>query len=273
MADKVWVGTSTLGDWSVAANWSPSGVPGAADNVRIPPGSAVITAGLNQSAVALGYVIFEPGYSATVASAAANLQLTCSRFEFHGTGLAYIDLSASAISASIFNSASAATGLRGLYLKGSALVTVNVLGGKVGLASRPFETATIATVRCVDPKADVWVGSGVSLTTYYQDGGNGELRAAATTVTCYGGVLKTREIGAITTLNANGGEIYPESTGTITTCNCNGGTTDFTGSGAARTVTTLKQNRGSTLIYDPAVLTITTRAAPDDPIRLTAAAA
>lgn len=70
MANKTWVGTDTgnEGDWGTAANWSPSGVPVATDDVRIPAGSNAITGTLNQSAVALGDVIVEEGYTAAIST-------------------------------------------------------------------------------------------------------------------------------------------------------------------------------------------------------------
>jgi len=199
VANKTWVGTSVAGSLSTAANWSPSGVPATTDNVRFPAGSASITAALtalNNTALGgpLGAVIFEPGFSGTVGDSTTNMQFTCTRFEFSGTGLAYIDLEASAIAPQIFATAGASTGSRGLYLIGSALTTLNVESGSVGIAYRSGETSTVATVRAYGPSADVVVGSGTTLTTFYQTAGNSIINCAATTVTLYGGVIHTDEI-------------------------------------------------------------------------------
>lgn len=268
MADKTWIGTT--GDYSAAANWSPANAPVNADNVRIPVGSGTITSGLDQSAVTLGDFIVEPGYSAAIASASANLKIVCTRFIYHGTGLAYIDIQGSTIAPQIHATASAQTGKRGLYLIGSAMTTLNVMSGSVGVAQRFGETSTVATVRCVGSNASVWCGAGTSLTTFYQDAGNSVIRCAATTVTCHGGTITTQESGAITTLDMDAGTVKPQSTGTITTVTCDGGELDFTGSSAARTVTNLRLNPPGTLKYGPAYVTITNWTAPSDPITLTA---
>lgn len=276
MANKIWVGTVSgqEGNLTHAANWSPSGVPVTTDNVRFPAGSNSITTnvtGLSTASLSgpLGTVIFEDGFSGTVASSAAYMKFTCTRFDYSGSGQAFIDLEASAISPRILKTGGTSAGQRSLYLVGSAISVLDILGGNVGLASRSYETASITTLRINGLTADVWIGSGVTLTTLHHFAGKADLRCAATTVTAYGGTLTTSETGAITTFNVRGGIIYPNSIGTITTMNCDGGTTDFTKSGLARTVSTLKQNLGI-LIYDPAIITITTRSAPDYPIALSA---
>jgi hypothetical protein len=276
MANKTWVGNDSgnEGDYSVAANWSPSGVPSASDHVRIPASSTQnISSGLDQSAVAIGDFIVEEGYSGTIGSATGYLQIDPDRFEFNGSGQSWIDIGSAAIDVQILGTATASTGERGLYLKGSAIDELAILGGNVGVAAVHGETATVTTCRVTGPTADVWVGAGTTLTTLNVSQGTVRLRCAATTVTQYGGTLYTEESGAITTINLEGGTLYPNSSGTITTLNADGGTADFTASGLGRTVSTLKQNPGSAITYDPSVLTITTRSAPDDPISLRASAA
>jgi hypothetical protein len=275
MANKIWLGNDTgnEGDLAIAANWSPSGVPASGDNVRFPPGSNDITDSLDELSTAnlsgaLGVVVFEEGYSGAIANAFENMLFTCTRFEFSGTGLSYISLEASAIVPEIRTASQGGAGYHGLYLIGSAISTLNVIGGNVGIATRNGETATTTTVRVIGETASVTLGLGTTVTTIYQAAGDSEIHCAATTITVEGGTLRTREVGAVTTMNVRGGEVYPESTGTITTLNADGGTTDFTGSGAARTVTTFKQNRGATVVYDPTILTITNRSAPDYAIRL-----
>lgn len=269
MANKTWAGTD--GNYGTAGNWSPSGVPSTGDHIRIPASSSQsITSGLDQSAVAIGDFIVEEGYTGTIGTAAGYLQIDPDRFEFNGSGQAFIDIGAAEIDVQVLGTAAAATGERGLYLKGSAIDELAIIGGNVGVAAIHGETATVATCRVTGANADVWIGAGVTLTTLAVSAGSVRLRCAATTVTVYGGTLYTEEAGAITTVNLEGGTIYPNSSGTITTLNAEGGTADFTRSGLGRTVSTLKQNPGSTLTYDPAVLTITTRSAPDDPVSLRA---
>jgi hypothetical protein len=276
MANVYWIAT-TAGSWATAANWSGGAVPVNGDNVRLPAGTASINAGLDQSAVTLANFIIDEGYAGAIGTpldsgTLAYLQIGCTRFEFAGTGESLINLGSSNIPVQIFDTAIPETGEFGLLLKGSNLTVADIEGGYVGFATIHGETATIATLRVKGAAARVWAGSGCTLTTVENYAGELELRAACTTLSHFKGRTRTSEVGAITTLNVWGGTMLPESTGTITTANLYGGTTNFTGSGEARTVTTLKQNVGSTLLYDPNVLTITTRAAPEFtvPIKLVA---
>lgn len=279
MANVYWKAT-TAGSWATAANWSGGSVPVNGDNVRIPAGTASINAGLDQSAVTLANFLVDPGYTGAIGTSLASgtlayLQIACTRFEFAGTGASYINLGASNIPIQIFETQIPESGQSGLYLLGTNFTVVDIEGGYVGLARIHGSVSTVATVRVKGAAANVVLGSGCTLTTVENYAGDLELRAACTTLSHFKGTTRTMEVGAITTVNVWGGRLLPESTGTITTANLYGGTTDFTGSGEARTVTTMKQNLGSTLVYDPNVLTITTRAAPEftAPIKYVASAA
>ena len=96
------------------------------------------------------------------------------------------------------------------------------------------------------------------------------LGCAATLVEATGGDLTTYGTGAITTMTVWGGEVVPNSTGTITTLNVKGGKVDFTKSPAARTVTTVKLEKGGSLKYDPDIITITNKVDSDEPVNLIA---
>lgn len=260
MANKTWVGTT--GDANVSSNWSPSGVPVADDNLRFPAGAGAISSNLtvlNASTLSgsLGSVIFEEGYSGAVGTASQSFQFTCTRFEFNGSGVAYIDLEASAIEARVLGTASANEGERGLYLLGSALTGLVVNRGSVGLASRFNTTATCPVVTGVGSDSSIWLGAGVTATTFTGYAGSHRIRCAGTTVNTYGGEVITEEVGAWTTAHVYGGTFVPNSVGTITTCNARGGVVDTTRSAAARTITTLNLYAGGAVRKSGAV-TITT---------------
>lgn len=268
MATKIWK-TTANGDWGTTGNWT-GGTPTTGDDVYIPAGTPAITAGLNQSAVSLGAVYFQAGYTNAVASSAAYLQLTCTAFSFAGTGQAYIDLGGSTIGPIVTASANGTTGVAGLYLKGSALTTLYASGGNIALAGLAGETSTVATVRISQPGTVVTLGSGVSLTTNQVSGGTLYCNCAFTTSKVYGGTFWHLGTGAGTTITITGGFSYPISSGTIGTYNANGGSTDTTKGAVGRTFSAVKINPGATFIYDPNVLTITALTAPDSPIRLIA---
>lgn len=256
MATKDFIGTD--GSYSTAANWSPTNVPVNSDTVRLRAGRSNITSGLSQSGVSLTAFLAEQGYTGTVASSSAYLAITTARFEFNGAGESWIDLSASAIPATVWGTSSPATGKRGLYLQGSALTVLNVVGGSVGLAVNPGETSTLTTARLASDTASLWAGAGVTLTNWQQHAGSGVIRCAGTTLDLYGGTLTTEEIGAWTTVNIYGGTLIANSTGTITTCNVYGGLLDLRKSDAARTITTLNKYNGGAVNYNKEAVTVGT---------------
>lgn len=267
MATKTWVGT-TSGAYNVSTNWVEGAVPTTADDVRIPAGTPAITSGLDQSLVAIGDFIVEAGYANTIGTSSADLQIDPDRFEFSGTGTSYIDIGSAAIAVTIKDAATAGTGLRGLYLIGSAITTANILKGKVGLASVHGTTASATTVRVSGSGADVWLGEGLTNTTVELYAGKVEQRGSSTNTKVYGGTLTTTEEGTIGTLTMEAGTAYLNSIGTITTLTGNGGTVDMTTSAASRTVTTLNPQPGFTIIYDPAIVTITNYNEPGKPCRV-----
>lgn len=290
MATKIWVGTDTAGDWSVAANWSPAGVPANDDDVYLVNSSQDVTAGLDQSAVALASYNQEQSYTGKIGDADNYLQIGASAVNIGqhygpgspaGSGRIKLDLGATAAVVVVYNTGSPAdSNLPSVrLLANNAATTIEVRKGSVGIACETGETTTVGTitesyVSQQSSDADVFVGPGVTLTTLNKTGGDCVLECAATTVTNEGGDLVTTGSGAITTMHVKGGEVIPNSTGTITTCNINtAGYADFTKSAAARTVTTLKLEAGGKLKYDPDVLTITNKVDSDNPVTLTAAAA
>lgn len=267
MTDKIWTGV-TDGDWGVAGNWSPSGVPTASDSVYLTADYSVnITAGLDQSAVAIDKFVVD-GFTGEIGSLALGyLQIDPDLFSFSGSGVSFIDIGTAAIDLDIrLTAAGGAT--RGLYLKGSAITVLSLIGGNVGLANQYGESSTAANIRVLG--GTLVCGSGATLTTVDAYGGTTNLGANVTTLNVYEGSVITTSTTAVTTFNGFGGTMTHNGTGTITTANLEGGTLDLTDSGMARTVTTLNLNANGTIIYDPSVVTITTQNEADTPVRISA---
>lgn len=275
MAQKTWTGASSDGDWSNAANWYSTAVPGAGDDVRIPSGTGNITAGLDQSAVALGDVIVEDGYTGQIGSlvtggsTSAYLQIDPDRFEFAGTGRALINLGSAAIPVEVRKTASAGTGERGLYLQGTGITTLSVESGSVGLASIFQSTATAAAVRVIGVDADVVIGEGAAVTQLDIYDGVCTLRSGSTNmlVNVFGGELRTEEEGPIKTLTQWGGSVIANSRGTIHQLRGYGGAIDFLQSGSTRTVADAQINAGYEMAYDPTVLGVSAWTSPNRPLR------
>lgn len=262
MADKIWVGTT--GDLSTASNWSPSGVPAAADNVYVPAGAGSMSSNMDALKTAtlggsLGTVEVEEGYTGTIGTKSAYWQFTPTTFRFAGSGAAYVNIEAAAISPDIRRTATPTTSDgAGLYLKGSAIATLSAPAScSIALAYFGGETSTVTTVRCVGASAKVILGAGVTVTTFQVLSGSGIAKCAVTTLDVQGGTAYTYGSGAITTVTVDAGTAYLQSSGTITTLTQNAGYVDMLGSGIARTITT-GNHYGGTLRYDKDVVTITT---------------
>lgn len=236
--------------------------PRATEHVRFAADSASINSavGLDQSGVAIGDFIVEKGYAGTIGSATLGpLFIDPDRFEFEGGAECWINVTTAAIAATVRGTGNPQAGRRGLYLRGSAISTLNVLGGSVGLAVSAGEVSTVTTVRVQGDSSSCWLGNGVTVTTINHYSGEMRVRCGATTVIQYGGKHFSEENGVMTTLTTYGGEYIYNSTGGITTYNYRGGIFDTLQNGAARTIGTLNVYRaaGTLRINDEAV-TVTT---------------
>jgi len=295
MANKIWLGTDTgnEGDWSVAANFSPSGVPTSSDKVWLTNSTQSVTDGLDQSSVTLAEVHIDQSYTGSIGTQGSPLQIGADRAdigEHYGFGtpagsqrinLDIVTPSGAGASTIVVHNtctSSADSYLPPVRIKtANAGSTLQVLKGYVGLAvDSPTDTATIGTVtidfvtnRSSD--ANVEIGEGVTMTTLSKNAGACTLRCAATTVTNRYGELTTTGSGAIGTMNVDGGDVIPKSSGTITTLDADGGTVDFTRSQVARTVTNASRSGGATIKYDQAVATFTNGITSDGPVALSAA--
>lgn len=226
-------------------------IPQATEHVRFDPDSASIDSavGLDQSGVAIGDFIVAEGYQGTIGSATIGyLYIDPDKFEFSGSGVAYINIMAAAISPKVYRTAAATAGQRGLHLRGTAIAVLDVIGGQVGLAIGAGETSTATTCRVMGNNGSLWLGSGAGVTNLDVYQGSARVRCAITTTKQYGGNIVTEELGAMTTVTQKGGTYIYQSGGTITTHNMYGGIFDEMQSGIARTVSTRNLFAGSLTI-------------------------
>lgn len=218
-------------------------IPQTGEHVRFTPNSGSINSatGLDQSGVAIGDFIVEEGYKGSFGSADIGyLYIDPDKFEFSGGGSAasYINIMGAAISPKIYKTAQAEAGGRGLYLRGTAIAVLDVIGGQVALALNAGETSTATTARVMSQGASLWLGSGATLTNLHVYAGSARVRCNVTTVLHYGGSIVTEEAAALTTYTQKGGVFIYQSSGNITTHNFYGGTFDEMQSGLARTIST-----------------------------------
>lgn len=260
MASKYWLGT-TSGDWSVGANFSDGAVPVSTDTVVVDGRSTqAVTAGLNQSAVTLARLTIVAG-SPSIGTTAAPLRISATVLDINvpptdGSNpspatTVNLDTGSNATTCTVHGSNSTGSGgVEPVVWKGAhASNVLYVRGGNVGIATCvPGDTATLPALQVLgDNNTRVRVASGVTLTNLVQTGGIVRLECAATTVNQDGGELVTEGGGAIGTLYANG-TARLNSSGTVTTLYVEpAGLVDFTGSTAARTVTTCAVHGGGRL--------------------------
>lgn len=289
-------------DWSTANNWSDSTVPVSTDTVIIRDNAINIAYGLAQSAVTLTELIIDKTYTGKIGldyrvfatnAAASTTDLTEEEYrtiylEISATDLKIgqsfgsgsptgssrlmIDLGSNVSTVEIFDTAntSSETGRQAVRLKNvnaSTNIFVRSAPGGVGLAAEiPNEVSTVSKISISDVTSAtrVQLSSGVTITTFEQNGGDNVLQAAATitTVKVNGGTLQTEGDYTITTLTINDGTVNANHTKdagiAITTLNLNGGTIDSTESNIARTWTTVNLEVGGTFIVDVDIMTITT---------------
>jgi hypothetical protein len=189
------------------------------------------------------------------------------------------NVDAAASTQTIHNTATTGAGVqpavRLLNTHASSNLLIRSAPGGVGIAiDEPGETTTYASIKVSDESqaSRVFTGSGLTLTTWEQNGGNNSLRVVddgtLTTLNMRGGVLSTNGDFTITTLNMVDGTLTAnhERIGgvAVTTANLDGGLVDLRNSSTARTWTTVNLGVDGSMSADTN-LTITTLNEPAEP--------
>jgi len=277
MATKVWVGTDSgnEGDYGTAANWSPSGVPIAADDVIIANSSQSILTSLDQSGVALASITIDQSFTGVIGTGASDfLQVAASTViigqrrgntgTFTGSKRLNLDLgSGTAAQVEVYGTASSSQDTNRTPLRiqaGNASTDIKVFGGSVSISDDSDDTSTVGDIEVNG--GTVTAGAGMTLTNVIMNGGSLTLQSSiAGTATIKGGTLNhydSTSASTIATLTvSDSGNVNHYASGTITTLNLNGGTVDLTRTQKSKTVTTLTADTGGTLITDSGTVTLT----------------
>lgn len=253
-------------NWNDAANWSGGAVPVTGDDVIVDASDVPILDGLDQNAVTLaslrlgptfvrpgqlGRPAINPGGYAEYRQPRLKVGVTAATFDCPECELVRIDGQAVQTTVTVFNG-----GPGWDWVGTHASNAIAILGGTNEIAAGPAEVATVSVLRVGGSRsgteAALRCGSGVTLATLHQSGGEVVLNGGATAVNLRDGTLTVEGAGAVTTANLDGGELTYRSTGTIGTLNVgSGGVADFSSDPRARTVTTCTLQAGATL-RDPA---------------------
>lgn len=276
MATKYFIGTD--GSYSTSGNWSPSGVPAAADDVIITAGSGAITSGLDQSAVTIKSFTREIGHAGAIGNGLNDpLKLVVggagSFVDLGGTNTAYINLGSSTAPVKVREAGGASTNGIGLYLLGTGGITLlTVLSGSVrcvGFSVKDGELlggTTFFDYNCTltDSGNALFFVSGSAQVT---------IEAAVDDVRVSGGQLTINGSGAVSDIFCDGGLVISNTSGTVAKITADGqGRVDLTKSGVSRTVTDMTRSGSGIIDYNPNVVTLTNRPTSAGPMRLSAAA-
>jgi hypothetical protein len=276
MATKTWVGTDTgnTGDWGVAANWSPSGVPVSTDTVIIANSSQDITGTLDQSAVALASLTIDLSYTGLIGTGQSDFlevgavvaiigQRRSSSGTFTGSKRLNIYLgSTTASQVTVYDTASGGqdANRQPLRLRAvNAATDLMVYSGSMAVSDDSSNSSTFGDITIEGGSLNI--GDSVTLTNFTQSGGIVNNQSSITTVDIKGGTLNQYDSVAATTMTtvtiSDSGSINHYASGTITTLNLNGGSIDLTKTQKAKTVTTINADIGGTLVTDTGTVTFT----------------
>lgn len=281
MATKKWLGNDAgnEGDWATAANWSPSGVPVAADDVILANTSQSVTAGLDQSAVALTSITIDQSYTGSVGTAETDFLQVAASVAVIGqsrsglgtlTGSRRLNLdfgSSTACDIQVYNTSTVAQDINRTPLRikaGNASTDLIIYAGVASVSDDTEDTSTIGDI--IVNGGSLTIGSGVTLTSITQSGGVCSCQSSTTTVTVKSGQLNFYDgatASTITTCTVEDAGVFNHfASGTITTLNA-GATVDLNRTQKPKTVTTINLSQGANLIIDTGNVTLTNDLIPE----------
>jgi hypothetical protein len=260
------------GNFTNTANWSGGAAPANGDTVYILSGSQNIATNLNQSAVTLANLVIGMGFTGTIGTSSAYLQINSTLWSVGvpaqtgsptGSGRIKLDFGSAQFTGIVYNTSVANTDsyLEPLRIKGThASNKLTVLSGLVGVGT------TLATETSTINQADVdggklqygfgvtWVTVNVAAqATFFSQSGGGTsavLTTAPSSTATVNGSTKIVTINAGGTTNIN---MRPGAGDVATTINLYAtGTIDFTGNPATGTIGTLNHYKGGTWNNSPA---------------------
>lgn len=206
-----WIIASGSATWQ-AASFDTGILPASGDTVNVTTGTADISAGLNQSAVALAALNVAGAFQGTIGDANGNaLQIgvigTC--LVNAATGRCVLDFGTSAVNAIMAGSGgSLDTGLSAIRLRGGGA------GSKLYVAGSSTDVGVAQTKNTLTARFDEWdqqggnlyIGPGTTWTNGFQSGGTATINSGGTAITQTGSnaQLLTQGTGAIGTISATG---------------------------------------------------------------------
>jgi hypothetical protein len=256
MSFRIWTLASGSGDWNNTANWSGGAVPVTGDDVLLFSGNANIDTNLNQSAVTLASLTIGMGFTGTIGTTSADLQISATKWTIgtpasgsssaaSGSGRIRINFGTNAFDGTMLDSASIGldAGLDPVRIKGThASNKLNLVKGRLGIAmTQPgVETSQVPTINVSGGNLS-WEQGMTAPTTVINNGGTIYAYVAPATLTNSSGIVYVFGTTAITNL-VTGGTTYlnnrPAGAAITTTCKIlSDGVLDTRGNPASLTIT------------------------------------
>ena len=270
MAVKIWAGVS--GDYQDANNWSPPGVPAAADDVYIKESSQDIDTNLSNLGVTLSSFHVEQSYLGLLGLEDTFLEIRTALLyigadptgsELNGPLRCNIDVNGTACDIRVFDSnpGSADSGRNAIRLRAlNAASRLFMEGGIASFSEDPEDAGQLALVDTAN--SQLLIGENVTLADIISRSGSfSVIRSSPTgTVTAFGGELDTDLAVALNTVEVKGGTVNHNGSGNITLANVINGLLNLLDSNVPRTITALNYGIDGEFTLDPNTVTITTLA-------------
>ncbi len=276
MAIRTWVGngdSANPNDWDNTVNWKESTVPVNGDDVYLRDSQISILDGLDQSAITLNSLNIDMTFTGLIgndftefleiASTSVVIGTNDTAKTPQGSRRLNLDLKSGTDAIEVLNTSSSSQDLDRAPLRliiAEAGCKIYITKGVIGIGDEPDQTVTFDELNIADSEATYSVGRSVTYADLNHQDGTGDVYSMPTaslnveggTVNTYGtDALPVLTVGLTGTLNAN-------HIGVTAAATLNGGLLNLLDSTIPRTYTALVQKRGSTLSYDPSIVTITT---------------
>ena len=269
-------GTATLANATAATgpnfvsnadNWSPTGVPGAGDDIWADNSDVSMLYGLDGISGTLTSANFARSYTGTVGLPATNasgypeyrltyLDIDCSAITIgygEGSGSGRIKIDSGAVTVALlveFTSSSLDLGIGAVVWKGTdAFNTLRLQEGSVSVSAFDGEASALLSAQVTNGTLVIGAGFSAPLVTLSIQDGTVIMRDNITTATIANGTLELLGTATITTLNLEGGTLIHKSSGTISTANI-AGLLDASRDNATRTISVCNLKRGGQIV-DP----------------------
>lgn len=249
--------------FNVAANWSTNTVPANSDVLIFDDGNVDCLYGINSALTGVTLIV-QNAYSGKIGLPLLNRTKVVPYYEYRPTFLTLaggtvtinalnlqrcnLAFGANATTIRVLNTSTNRLDIQTpivLIIGGDGSSELDITKGDVATAFYQGTTASFTVAKSsyatqAASDANLYCGSGTTLTTLNVNGGNIKIQCNVTTITANaaGGIITLIDAAAVTTINMNAGTLNANSTGTIGTLNLYGSAyVTFDGDPRAKTIT------------------------------------